>query len=240
MLAMPAPTPYDLRFRLFAIPVRVHPLFWLVSALMGYDPHDPGGTALWVACVFVSILIHEFGHGLMSRAFGQRPEIALYGMGGLCSSDRERTPLQSLAVLICGPGAGFVFYGLLLLVAPSILRLWPPNGSALSGRIEETLSNLEFINLSWGLLNLLPIYPMDGGQIAGVLLTQANRRGGMRWTHILSMVVGGAAALIMYKLGRQYAAFLFAYFVFLNVQALQALNQQSRYGVYQDDDWWRR
>jgi len=240
MLAMPAPTPYDLRFRLFDIPVRVHPMFWLVSALMGYNPYDPWDTALWVLCVFASILVHEFGHGLMGRAFGQRPEIALYGMGGLCSSDRERTPLQSLAVLFCGPGAGFVFYGLLLLASPSILRLVPPSRPDLWLRVEQALAHLEFINLSWGLVNLLPIYPMDGGQIAGVVLTQANRRSGMRWTHILSMVVGGAVAYYMYQRGQKYAAFLFAYFVFLNFQAMQALNQQSRYGVYQDDDWWRR
>ena len=35
MLGMPEPTAYDLRFRLLGIPVRVHPLFWIVMAVMG-------------------------------------------------------------------------------------------------------------------------------------------------------------------------------------------------------------
>ena len=81
MLAMPATTPYDLRFRMLGIPVRVHPLFWLVSAMMGFNGDDPVGTLIWVACVFASILAHEYGHGLMGRAFGAHPQIALYWDG---------------------------------------------------------------------------------------------------------------------------------------------------------------
>lgn len=235
MLAMPAPTPYDLQFQLLGIPVRVHPLFWLFTALMGYDANDPAGTLLWVGCVFVSILVHEFGHGLMGRAFGERPQIALYAMGGLCSSDRERTPAQSLAVLICGPGAGFLLYGLLLLAGPAIERAFPENH-----RVGQALDMLAYINLYWGLVNLLPVYPLDGGQIAGVLLTRANRRDGMRWMHLLGIATGTLVALYLYQQQQKYAVFLFGYLAFLNFQALQALQQGSRYGGYQDDDWWRR
>src|SRR5437899_154170 len=57
MLAMPEPTDFDLRFRLLGIPVRVHPLFWLVTAIMGYDQHHPRLTLIWIVCVFVSILV---------------------------------------------------------------------------------------------------------------------------------------------------------------------------------------
>ena len=65
---------------------------------------------IWIGCVFVSILVHEYGHGLMSRLFRCSPSIVLYGMGGLCSSESERqTPWQRLAVLFAGPGAGLLF-----------------------------------------------------------------------------------------------------------------------------------
>ena len=240
MLAMPAQTPYDLRFRLLGIPVRVHPLFWLVTALMGYNGRDPGATILWVACVFASILVHEFGHGLMGRAFGHHPQIALYGMGGLCTSDRERTPLQSLAILICGPGAGFVMYGLVLLISPMILgRIETTGRMELTDRAYQVVGMLERINLWWGLINLLPVYPLDGGQIAGVLLSQVNRREGMRWMHILGIATGVLVALYLYRRGEQYAVFLFGYLAFLNFQALQALQQGGRYGEA-DGDWWKR
>ena len=65
----PNRTPYDLRFNLFGIPVRVHPLFWLVAAILGAgsDP-DPIELLLWIGTVFVSILIHEMGHALAARA----------------------------------------------------------------------------------------------------------------------------------------------------------------------------
>ena len=36
MLGNVSPTPYDLKFTLFGIPVRVHPFFWLFSAIMGW------------------------------------------------------------------------------------------------------------------------------------------------------------------------------------------------------------
>ncbi len=52
-----AETPYDLRFRLLGIPVRIHPIFWLVSIVLGWRDHNLPMVALWVACVFVSILV---------------------------------------------------------------------------------------------------------------------------------------------------------------------------------------
>src|SRR4051812_375028 len=112
MLGIPAPTPYDLRFRLLGIPVRIHPLFWLITLMMGWNGPDYQVALIWVACAFVSILVHEYGHGLMARSFGYRPFIILYGMGGLCVSEGERqTPRERLAILLCGPGAGFLLLG---------------------------------------------------------------------------------------------------------------------------------
>ena len=68
-------------------------------------------VAVWVACVFVSILVHEYGHGLMAKVFDCSPSIVLWGMGGLCYSQAERqTPGQRLAVVLSGPGAGFGLY----------------------------------------------------------------------------------------------------------------------------------
>src|SRR5262249_50079467 len=114
MLGMPEPTPYDVRFRFLGIPVRVHPLFWLATAVLGGSGGNEtlGPILIWVGCVFVSILVHEYGHGLTARLFRCSPSIVLYGMGGLCYSESERqTPLQRVAVLLAGPGAGLLLYG---------------------------------------------------------------------------------------------------------------------------------
>ena len=81
----PSQTPYDLRWRMFGVPVRVHPRFWLVSVIMGWNTVHEGFQYLliWVACSFASILIHEFGHVAMGQIFGSRGHIVLYGFGGL-------------------------------------------------------------------------------------------------------------------------------------------------------------
>src|SRR6516165_8553767 len=67
----PNETPLDLKWRMFGIPVRVHPFFWLVSAFMGWSTLNRGiiFLVIWVACVFVSVLVHEMGHVLMGRLF---------------------------------------------------------------------------------------------------------------------------------------------------------------------------
>ena len=49
-----------------------------------------------------------------------------------------------------------------------------------------------WINIMWGLLNLLPVWPLDGGQITETVLSQVNPYDGRRWTHIVSLVAGGA------------------------------------------------
>jgi anhydro-N-acetylmuramic acid kinase len=66
-----------LHFTLFGFPIRIHWLFWLNSALLGgafsaRTPSEMQGVAVWIAMVFLSILIHELGHALVMRRFGQR------------------------------------------------------------------------------------------------------------------------------------------------------------------------
>src|SRR5690242_9793394 len=118
MFGTVAPTPLDLNFSLFRIPVRVHPFFWLVSALMGWNPHNVNAMLLWIVCVFVSILIHEMGHALTAAHYGWRPHVVLYSFGGYAQyfPTRGHTAGRAIVVLFAGPGAGFVFYALIYAV----------------------------------------------------------------------------------------------------------------------------
>src|ERR1700722_8245857 len=74
ILQEPNQTPFDLRWRMLGTDIRVHPFFWILALFLGWYrmPGQDGPTkmlylALWVACVFVSVLLHEFGHVLMGR-----------------------------------------------------------------------------------------------------------------------------------------------------------------------------
>lgn len=262
MLGMPSTTPYDLRFRLLGIPVRVHPFFWLVAALLGgVGSGSVQSVAIWVGCVFFSILVHEYGHGLMGRAFGFQPGIVLYGMGGLCYSEAERqSPGQRLAVLICGPGAGFALFGLVVallytrygvtpLEALSLIGLGgaSPMPAVLKMRTIGTAGILTVlflmqINLFWGVLNLLPIWPLDGGQITQVLLGLASPRHGRRWGHVVSLLTAGTLALVSYMLWKDmFRALFFGFFALTNYQILQVMHAQARHGGFEgEEDWWRR
>lgn len=241
MWGMPSETPYDLRFRLLGIPVRIHPMFWLVNALLGSGlvsgekTLDISAIGVWVVCVLVSILVHEFGHGLMARLLGYPASIVLYGMGGLCYSESERqSPGQRLAVLFCGPGAGFVLAGLVIAVS----FFAGPHSLSPLGR--QVLNYLFWINMIWGVVNLFPIWPLDGGQITGVFLTLLNRRKGMSWTHVISLVTAGVLALLALTMLRDmFTTLFFGLFAVMNYQLLQTQYERAKYGL-DDDDWWRR
>lgn len=241
LLAMPAPTAYDLRFRLLGIPVRVHPLFWLTVALLGGVGQAGVGTTqvvAWVGCVFVSILVHEYGHGLTAMAFGHRSAIALYAFGGLCASEGPyRSRRAQLAILFMGPGAGFLLFGVALAVAYVGFGVTAPEAFAMGrlGTAETARAGvlkllatgdlalyvfyfLFQVNLLWGLLNLLPIWPLDGGRITAIALDPLGRDRSGKAAHTLSMVTAGVLAVAALAWGRWFVALFLAYFVFLNYQ----------------------
>ena len=101
-------------FSLLGIPVRVHPLFWLIILMLNGNLHDAGSVITWITAVFVSILVHELGHALVMRAYGFRPWITLYGLGGQASYDpryasspKGSEPLGQVLICLAGPVAGF-------------------------------------------------------------------------------------------------------------------------------------
>lgn len=169
----PEPTAYDVKFRLFGVPVRVHPAFWLVHGTIGLLFAQIGGASvffLWVGCVFVSILVHELGHVFAGRAFGADGEIVLTILGGLAigSSDLH-VRWHRIIVYLAGPAAQLLLAGILwLILAP--MGDESPAAGAFSRYVFLTLNVLMGINVSWPLFNLLPIPPLDGGQVARELI----------------------------------------------------------------------
>jgi stage IV sporulation protein FB len=260
-------SPYDLRFRFLGVPVRIHPMFWLVSAVLGWQDRDLPMVAVWVACVLVSILVHEYGHALAAKAFDSSPSIVLWGLGGLCYSQGDRqTPLQRLLVILSGPGAGFVLFGVVLVITSLCFQVTPAEhldallslvglshfpGSAkfaevvhseTAGRfLARTYGYLIWINLMWGLVNLLPLWPLDGGQATQIVLSHFDRSRGPRWGHVVSLLVAGAlAVMVVAWTSDMFLTLFFAYFAVVNFQVLQTLHQAHSMGIYQEDDWWKR
>jgi len=267
-LSEPSETPFDLRFWLFGTHVRVSPWFWLISAALGYDLVMGADTrtgmlflAIWVACVFVSVLLHEFGHGWMGRLFGSHGHIVLHSFGGLAvgSSDLKRG-WQRFLVFFAGPLIQFVLFGVLVVYALFFMgadfaaifmyhyaAVW----RTLGGKAMRFLLD---INLFWPILNLLPIWPLDGGQMTREVLVAAAPRNGQMLAFGLSALVAGLLAVhcLMVEYNRDawpltkylpfgglYLAIFFALFCAQNFMAVQAEN--ARRQRYSDDEFpWER
>jgi stage IV sporulation protein FB len=184
------PTPYDLNWRMFGIPVRVHPSFWLIALLFSWDAMQIGVQflLLGIACMLASLLAHEMAHALMFRFFRVDSSIICYSFGGLTIPEgRLRNGVQSIMVTLAGPLTNLAIAG----------ALW------CSDRIEPWATTrltvflfltLFYINLGWGIMNLLPVWPLDGGQVSRTVWLMIDRRQGVIASLTLSVVAAGAIA----------------------------------------------
>jgi stage IV sporulation protein FB len=223
--SMTEPTRFDLNFRLFGIPVRIQPWFWAIAALLGLS-NNLLNVLMWVVIVLISVLVHEFGHALTMRAFGQGSSVLLYGGGGLAIPEEASfggrilrvglTLRQHLLVLLAGPFAGFALGALALGVTLALgdaARAWP---------LSYFLGQMIFANVAWGVINLLPVFPLDGGQISQRLFDHFDPRDGIRKSMWLSVIVGGlfaAVALLVFQ--STYTAVIFGLLAFQSFMALR-------------------
>jgi Zn-dependent protease len=180
--------------------------------------------------VFVSILIHEMGHAVMQRHYGGHPWITLYGFGGLSScNDCDRRPVSQILISFAGPFAGFFFAGFIVSILLAMQRLegfelsWQPiNWRGFeTWQLNVAIADLMFVNIAWGLVNLLPIYPLDGGHISRQLFLLWNSQTGI--LHSLQLSAATAVLVAAYAILKNdiYLALMFGFLAYGNFQAIQ-------------------
>ncbi|HSL29531.1 MAG TPA: site-2 protease family protein [Anaerolineales bacterium] len=240
----PQPTRYDLRFSIAGIPVTVHPLFWLIALLLG-STGDILLVPIWVGVIFVSILVHELGHALAFRRYGQRSQIILHFAGGLTVPEPvswgggyanvSLTPNQHIFVSLAGPGAGFLLAALVIAVVTalggSVITTWlfgfiplPLNAILpVGGQVLTVLvTMLLWVNIFWGLINLVPVFPLDGGHVSRNVLLQADPVDGVRKSLWISVIAGALVALAGFVFFRSlFMALMFGMLAFQSYQALR-------------------
>jgi stage IV sporulation protein FB len=249
MLSEPQTTSADLQFNLLGIRVRVSAWFWLAAALLGWQAcqglsHGDQRLmmqllVIWIGVVLVSILVHEMGHALAYRTFGQAAHVVLYHFGGLAVPEawgrRHLRPLQRLLVSAAGPLAqlflaAFVI-GVLKVAGYQVPFPLPAIGSALGlndGRNFAALQTYAFVdfllyvNIFWPLLNLLPVPPLDGGQIVREGLLALGVSEGARIASMLGVVAGGGLAWWGYSRGQPFLGVMFAMLAASCFQSLSA------------------
>jgi stage IV sporulation protein FB len=205
------------------------------------------GMLLLVAIFFVSILVHELGHALAFRYFGMHSRIVLYWMGGLAIpegapggwSSRKTgslTSMQQVVVSLAGPifglllaaflvGVVYAFQGHVEIAHLGVIPLPLPelSGTVLDGSraVFMVLWGGIIINIVLNLFNLVPIYPLDGGQVARQLMAQMDSQNGIKNSIILSIGAAIVMALFSLKLGSTFMMIFFGFMAFSNYQSLQ-------------------
>jgi Zn-dependent protease/CBS domain-containing protein len=163
-------------FRIAGIEIGIHYtwffifIFFTWTLAQGYFPLQyPGWStaAYWVTgsvtslMLFISVLIHELAHSLVAKSRGLPVRsITLFILGGVSNLEEEpKKPGVEFFMAIVGPGASL----LLALVFWGIARgIGTANADTQVGAV---ISYLAIINLSLGIFNLLPGFPLDGGRV---------------------------------------------------------------------------
>ena len=133
---------------------------------------DPSEGLQWPISFLVgasfSILVHELGHAAAVRQLnGEHCAIVLGFLGGYTLYQRHGTPRAQVAISLAGPFAGFVLGAVGWAVAVKFAGAsgWPPWGFWPGESVWlMTLYWIIKASLLWGALNLVPCYPLDGGQ----------------------------------------------------------------------------
>src|SRR5436190_1033731 len=177
-------------FKLFDVggtAVRIHVTFFLLLAWIATIHWARGGPAeaidgvVFIAALFLCVVLHEFGHVFAARRYGIRTsDVTLLPIGGVASLERmPEKPSQEIVVALAGPAVNIVIALLLIFLLGARFDLsqmaqLEQAQSTLTGRIAAA-------NLVLFAFNLIPAFPMDGGRVLRAILavwlgyTQATR-----------------------------------------------------------------
>jgi Zn-dependent protease len=215
------------------VPIVIFPAFWIFSFLIGFLLSNGNLIQMvpWVGVIFVSVLFHEFGHALTASVFGRRCHIELVAMGGLTYHDGLPLPFwKQLLVIFNGP-----FFGFLLGLGAYFLEGLP---QVTSLPLKGFLSHVKNINWFWTAVNLLPILPLDGGQLLRVVLEKVFHAKGVRYALFFSMLLALGISLFLFLMQQFLAGailFLFAFESFDGFRKTKHLKDSDRNTTFKDE-----
>jgi Zn-dependent protease len=167
--------------------------------------------------LFVAIVLHELGHALVARRKGMAGvTIVISALGGYCSylpgsSGRGQT-LISLAGPLMNGVVVLVSWLLMELLAWQVTNIEPGSFMAI---LAMQLSFIFYINIVLGVFNILPIYPLDGGQaMLHFLARSGNQVLARKATLWSSLLLGGAVLALFLQFGAIFMVLLMAYLMF--------------------------
>ncbi len=204
------------------------PSFWVITVVLGASGDvSTVSISAWVLAVTISIIVHELGHALTAKHFGSTPEILLHSMGGLTSHNRVSSRLKDTLIIAAGPGAGFLFIGVLFLVMlgtgtdlhtkASVPWIgWQPFDVTFT---EKLFFYMAYINIGWGLINLFPVLPLDGGLLMkNALESTMGHRATIMTLGLSAVFAAATAGFFYYRMQSVFMLIMFGYFAVMSGQ----------------------
>ena len=205
-------------FSIAGIPVSISPWHFALLGMIFYawfKQSVPLGIGVVIIASF-SVLMHEMGHALVARYFHLRPSISLISFGGVTHHQPTRRPRDQFLVTAAGPATNFLLALILAIVSPS--------GDAM---LAQVLYTGMWVNAIWGVFNLAPVWPLDGGILLLVILRKLMPRGDRadRAVHWTGVIVSGLGGLWALSSGSILLLFILGMTGFDNWRMLQALGR---------------
>jgi len=205
-------------FRFSGIDVFLHWSWFLVAVYEIQSRAGSYSSTLWnvleYLALFVIVMIHEFGHALACRQVGGTAnQIVLWPLGGVAYVDPPQRPGATLWSIAAGPLVNVALLPILYAVTVFARAVgWPENDP----NLYSLVGSVSWMNLVLLVFNILPIYPLDGGQIFRSLLwfVLGRARSLMVATIIGFVGVAGFIGLALWKESIWYGAL--AVFMLMN------------------------
>ena len=204
-------------FQLFGINVYLHFTWFLVIYYFIYQGKgysSPLWSVLICLSLFLIVLMHEFGHSLACRQVGgQANQIVLWPLGGVAYVAPPQRAGAMLWSIAAGPLVNVVLF-------PVFSIIWwvgySANWMEIFPNVYLYIMTLWYINVLLLAFNLLPIYPLDGGQILQSLLWFVFGRSRSLMIATIIGFIGIAAFIPVLIMVNQMWYYLLAGFALLN------------------------
>jgi Zn-dependent protease len=204
--------------------------FLILIALFVASDYDPNAglryALLWAPVLFVSILIHELAHAATIGAFGYgASEIVLGGIGGATMNRRRAKAWQDVVISLAGPASSFILAWLIQIAYRAI-----PFAHT-DPMMIVFLPLLMKANILWGIFNLFPIAPLDGGHaVRNFFRMFLKERTAFAVSVWIAIVVGAGIAIAGLVARWYFLALLIAWYVFMNYQQWQYFREHGTPG----------
>ena len=200
---------------------KISPFFFLMAAFIGFvNSFNLYGMLLWIIVIFVSIVVHELGHAIFFRLFGLKVHVELTVFGGVTYPKGGKLSLpKEFIVTLAGPAFGFMLF----LIASLILS----SDATQDPTTLYFLAITRLVNLIWTILNLVPVLPLDGGQLLRIIFELFAGYKGRQRAFIASMIIAFGAGLFFIFAQLYIISVLFFMFAFQNYELAKQLKSSS-------------